>query len=246
MIRLPAFAWSAPQRPVAAVPRALVAALAIALAAQIALRLAQPAPAAQAEDLPPAPTMAVLELAALGEPAALAKPLMLYVQAFDLGAGSMTPYRLLDYDNVIAWLERILQLDPDAQYPLHAASRLYAEIPDPAKQRKMLDFIYREFLLDPTHRWPWLWHAALVAKHRLHDMPLALRYASAIAAQPYGPEIPDWARQMRIFLLEDMNELEQVKILLGGLLVGGNIRDPAEARFLKQKLDALEKAQAGK
>lgn len=235
--------WSAPQRPLDAVPRVVSVALALALAMQIGLRLTQPAPAATASDLPPAPPPPALELAALGDPTALAKPMMLYLQAFDHQSGSKVPYRLLDYDNVIMWLERILRLDPEAQYPLHAASRLYAEIPDPEKQRKILDFIFREFALDPNRRWPWLAHAALVAKHRLHDLPLALRYANAIAAHPFGPEMPDWARQMNIFLLEDMNEFEQMKILLGGLLVSGNIRDPAEARFLQQKLDALEKAQ---
>ena len=243
MMRISIGAWSAPQRPVAAVPRVVTLALALALAMQIGLRLLQPAPEATAADLPPAPPAAVLELAALGDPAALAKPMMLYLQAFDHQSGSKVPYQSLDYDNVIMWLQRILRLDPEAQYPLHAASRVYAEIPDPVKQRKMLGFILREFALDPNRRWPWLAHAALIAKHRLHDLPLALRYANAIAAQPFAPEMPDWARQMNIFLLEDMNELGQMKILLGGLLISGKIRDPAEARFLKEKLDALEKTQ---
>jgi hypothetical protein len=142
------------------------------------------------------------------------------------------------------WLARILALDPAAQYPLFAASRLYADIPDPARSRIMLDLVYREFLQDPDRRWPSLANAALLAKHRLHNLPLALRYANAIAELATGPDVPDWARQMRIFLLEDMNELQQVKILLGGLLNSGNIKDPAEARFLKQKLDALEQQQA--
>jgi hypothetical protein len=241
--------WPGPpvaQRRLALVPRAVLAMFALVLALQIVFRLWQAPPQAQASDLPPAPPRATLALASFGEPAALAKLLMLYLQAFDNQSGSGVPYRLLDYDKVIGWLGDALALDPAAQYPLHAASRLYAEIPDAAKQRKMLDFIYREFLVDPERRWPWLAHAALIAKHRLHDMPLALRYASAIAAQPYGPEIPDWARQMRIFLLEDMNELEQVKVLLGGLLLSGHIRDPAEARFLQQKLESLEKAQRAK
>ena len=50
-----------------------------------------------------------------------------------------------------------------------------------------------------------------------------------------------WARQMEVFILEDMNELEAAKIMLGGLLARGDIHDPNELRFLKQKLEALEK-----
>ena len=230
------------QRPWTAVPRQVCAILAVTLLLQTGFRWWQPPPQADASDLPPVPALAVLELASLGEPAALAKLLMLYLQAFDLQSGSAVPFRLLNYDLVIGWLSRVLALDPVGQYPLHSASRLYAEIPDPVKQRKMLEFIYREFLVDPERRWPWLAHAALIAKHRLHDLPLALRYASALAISAKGPDVPAWVRTMRVFLLEDMNELEQVKILLGGLLLSGNIRDPAEARFLQQKLEALEKS----
>jgi hypothetical protein len=46
---------------------------------------------------------------------------------------------------------------------------------------------------------------------------------------------------MEIFILEDMNELEAARILLGGLLESGAIRDPAEARFLRQRMDELER-----
>jgi hypothetical protein len=37
-----------------------------------------------------------------------------------------------------------------------------------------------------------------------------------------------------------MNELEAAKIMLGGLLASGRITDPAEAKFLKGRLDELE------
>ena len=55
-----------------------------------------------------------------------------------------------------------------------------------------------------------------------------------------SPEVPLWARQMEIFILEDMDELEAARIMLGGLLASGQIRDPAEARFLAQRLKDLE------
>jgi len=45
---------------------------------------------------------------------------------------------------------------------------------------------------------------------------------------------------MEIFILEDMNELEAAKIMLGGLLASGRIADPAEAKFLQERLKQLE------
>jgi hypothetical protein len=106
--------------------------------------------------------------------------------------------------------------------------------------------VHERFLADPDRRWPWLAHAALVAKHRLKDLALARRYAQAIDRHTRAGDVPLWARQMEIFILEDMGELEAAKIMLGGLLESGQIDDPAEAAFLKQRLDALEAAQGVK
>jgi hypothetical protein len=121
-----------------------------------------------------------------------------------------------------------------------SASRIYAEIPDDNKRRGMLEFVYREFLKDPSRRWPWLAHAAAIAKHRLGDMALARRYASAIQQNATGPDVPTWARQMEVFILEDMNELETARIMIGGFLEKGLVKDASEARFLEQRLHSIE------
>jgi len=234
------------QRPITNVPPPVIALLALGLAAQIAVKVAAPPPRAAAEDLPPAPSIAALRLASFGDPVALAKALMLYLQAFDYQSGSKVPYRELDYGRLEAWLARILELDPRGQYPLLAASRLYAEVPVETKQRSMLEFVYRQFLLDPDRRWPWLAHATAIAKHRLHDLPLALRYAQAIQRYAVADNVPLWAKQMEIFILEDMNELETARLIIGGYLQSGTIKDPAELRFLDERLKQLEARSAGR
>ncbi|MGZ3239537.1 MAG: hypothetical protein ACXWIN_05590 [Burkholderiaceae bacterium] len=195
----------------------------------------------KAEDLTAPPSLLALNIASFGEQIALSKILMLYVQSFDSQSGVDIPYRKLDYAYLQGWLTRVLELDPPAQYPLFAASRIYAEVGDEAKQRLMLNFIYQQFLIDPNRRWPWLAHAAVIAKHRLKDLPLARSYAQAIRLNATGKDVPNWAKQMEIFILQDMNELESAKILIGGLLNSGQISDPNEIRFLKEKLDALER-----
>jgi hypothetical protein len=165
---------------------------------------------------------------------------MLYLQAFDLSANNAVAYQALDYPRLIGWLRAILALDPRSEYPLFSAARLYAEVPDTTRSRLMLEFIHEQYLLDPNRRWPWLAHGALLAKHRLRDLPLARRYAAAIDRHTTATDVPLWARQMEIFILEDMNEIEAARILLGGLLASGKVRDADEARFLRQKLDELE------
>lgn len=228
---------SAGERPLSAVPGWVWAALAVTLSAQIAWHgLALPRQEDAAAALPAPPRAEALRLAAFGEDPAAARLTMLFVQAFPVG--DFAPAR------VIRWLEAALALDARSAYPLFSAARIYAETPDPARSRAMLDFIHREFLRDPNRRWPWLAHAALLAKHRLRDLPLARRYAADLERSVTATDVPMWATQMEIFILEDMNELEQAKILLGGLLASGKVKDPAEARFLKERLDALERRSA--
>jgi hypothetical protein len=228
------------QRPLGHVARNVWLALAVTLIAQVALRALAPAPAIAAADLPPPPPPAALKLAAFGEPEALARLAMLYLQAYDYGGTNAAPYSRLDYSRLVGWLHAILAIDPRSDYPLFAAARVYAENPDPVRTRAALEFIYRAFLAEPDRRWSALAQAALIAKHRLHDLELARRYAAAIQQNTRSPEVPLWARQMEIFILEDMNELEAARIMLGGMLKNGAIQDPQEARFLAQRLKELE------
>ncbi len=228
------------ERPFFQVPRALLIGLLVALILQLSLRSLNPPSAPKAADLPPPPSANALAITAFGDPIPLAKVLMLYLQAFDNQSGSRTPYQALDYQQIETWLSRILQIDPIGQYPLMAASRLYAEVPDEAKKRQMLELVYREFFKDPDRRWPWLAHAAALAKHGLKDLPLARRYAAAIQTYSLGEEVPLWARQMEIFILEDMNELETARIMIGGYIEKGLVKHPGELRFLEQRLQELE------
>lgn len=233
------------ERPLNQVSRPVLAALAAGLALQIALHASQPAPHAKAEDLPPAPARDILRLSGFGEPIALAKILMLQLQSFDFQSGSRIPYRDLDYARVETWLARILELDPEGQYPLLAASRLYAEVPDQTRQRRMLDFVYRQYLIDPNRRWPWLAHATYLAKHRLKDMPLARLYASTIQKHTTAKDVPAWATTMEIFILEDLNELEAARVMIGGLLAIGKITDAGELKFLDGRLKEIEQRLKG-
>jgi len=228
------------ERPLSHVSAPVLALLAAGLALQLSLHAVMPKPRAQAPDLLPPPSISLLRLASLGEPIALAKIMMLQLQSFDYQAGSKVPYKDLNYTIVEAWLSRMLELDPKGQYPLFAAANLYAEVPDQARARSMCDFIYRQFLLDPNRRWPWLAHAIVVAKRRLKDMPLALKYAQALQKYTTAKNVPYWVKEMGIFIREDLNELQAARIMIGGLVASGEVTDPSELRFLNNRLREIE------
>lgn len=195
------------------------------------------------KDLPEPPEQTIVKLVGLGDSIAMAKLMMLWLQAFDHQPGGSLPFSSLDYSSVIKWLERILTLDPKGQYPLLAASHVYSLVQDDQKKRQMLDFIYQQFFIEPNRRWPSMTHAIFIAKHKLKDYPLALKFAHAVAQNVTDQNIPHWVKQMEIYILEDMGEIESAKVLIGGLLESGAITDFNELRFLKDRLNRLEQEQ---
>lgn len=229
------------ERAIASVPRWILALLAASLCLQVAWHANLPEPSARAQALGEVPAPAVLRAAALGEPIALAQLMTLYLQAFDNQPGVSIPFRDLDYVRVTAWLDAILELDPVGQYPLLMAAQVYGQVSEaPRQQREMCAFVRRQFERDPDRRWRWLAHCAIMAKHRLRDMPLALSYAEAITLK--ARRASGWARQMRIFILEDLGELEAAKVLLGGLLASGEVTEPKEIHLLAERLKEMESA----
>ena len=234
--------FSSRQRPLRQVPKPVLVLLAAALMIQIYAHSRLPENSAKAETLPSAPGSEILRVASFGDPVALSKYLNLWLQIFDNQPGISIPFKDLDYTRVRGWLQASLDLDPRGNYPLLAAARLYGEIPYPEKQRLMLDFVHEKFLEAPDRRWSWLAHATVVAKHRMQDLPLALKYAQALADKATGSQVPHWAKQMAFSVLEDMGELQAAEVLIGGLLDSGQITDPHEFRFLSERLQKLREA----
>ena len=229
------------ERSVKDVPAVIIITLIVAFLFQIYWSSSGALATINIKSLPEPPSKIESQLMGLGDSIAISKLFMLWLQAFDNQPGVSVPFKNLDYQRVINWLERILTLDPKGQYPLLAAGRVYGVVTDDEKKRQMLEFISEQFSEDPDRRWPSMIHAIYVAKHRLKDYPLALEYAHAVAQQVTVKDIPPWVKQMEIYVLEDMGEIESAKVLIGGLLESGAITDAHELKFLLDRLDRLER-----
>jgi hypothetical protein len=46
---------------------------------------------------------------------------------------------------------------------------------------------------------------------------------------------------MQAFILEDMNELDAARLVIGGYVSSGKVKDPGELRFLDERLEELER-----
>lgn len=231
------------ERSLQSVPKRIIVLLVISLSLQIMWHYIYPSPLSTTSTLKPPPNIELLRVLSFGEPIASAKIVMLWLQSFNTRNGQLILYRKLDYAILIQWLDSILQLDPKGQYPLLAASHFYSIVPDPSKQRQILDFVYEQFFIDPSRRWLWLAQAAILAQHRLRDLPLALKYTQALAVYA-PPSAPYWVREMRVFVLDAMGELKKAESIVKNILASGKTMDADEMTFftgilknLQEKLD---------
>lgn len=227
-------------RPLSDVPLSVRVLLIVALIMQLVWHSSQGTLTARAEDLPAPLPASSYEIISLGESIAASKIINLWLQAFDNQAGARLSFHQLDYPRLLLWLDTILELDPRGQYPMLVATRVYGSVKDPKKQRIMMDYVFSKFNQQPNKYWRWLAHNVITAKHELKDMDLALTYANALAEKATGTQVPYWARDMKIIVLEDMGQVEAAKILVGGLLESQSITDPYELKFLMQKIAVLE------
>jgi hypothetical protein len=182
------------------------------------------------------PSAAEIRAAALGENVLAGYLVAVYLQNFNVHLGQATAVADIDRRALTGWLDLDTTLDPGTGYPLLLASRHFAETGTPAERRMMLDWVYRRFEEQPNQRWPWMAHAVFVARHVLHDNDLALSYAAAMRTSVTDLKVPTWVRQMEMLLRADLGETEDAKIILSGLIAAGQIRSPAELKFLESRL----------
>ena len=192
------------------------------------------------KELPEAANPSYIKLMSLNDSITASKFTMLWLQAFDNQPGISLSLQDLDYQQVTKWLDLILKLDSKTQYPLLAAIRFYSEVQDADKKRLMIQFVSEKFLEKPNERWASMTHAVYIAKYRLEDIDLALETARLIRQHAKADNVPYLAKQMEIFILEDMGELESAMILLGGLLESGELKDPHQRQFLGQRLEEIK------
>jgi len=228
------------QRRLTSIPKKIIFLFILGLSLQLTLQYSQSVSTPKVEKLQSPPVSGVLSMMSFGSPEVLAKFLILWLQAFDNQPGVSIPFKKMDYPIVINWLDRIISLDTRANYPVLVASRIYTEVPDKQKQRLMMEFVYQQFLLNPRKNWVWLAHVTVLAKHRLEDHELALKFAHILADKKFSDVVPNWARQLEIIVLEEMGELEAVRILVGGMIKSHAITDTKELYWLEQRLKNLD------
>ncbi len=230
------------ERPIKAVPLSITVLLILSFLAHSAFKSLQhdTGPVIPLLALPP--PAALVTIATLNDPILASRLLALVAQSSDVSAGHLAPMRDLDYNRLSSWLELSASFDRQSQYPIFLAASVFGAVNEPQRSKAMYALVRRAFRLRPAAHWRHMAQITVLARHRLNDIDLALRYARDLNQYTAHLKLPAWVREMEVFILEDLNELEQTRIVLGGLIASGQITDPNELQFLNAKLKALEEA----
>ena len=215
--------------------------LALALALQmISIHYLGRGAGADYQPLPPAPDIETLRALAPGSTRLLASLLLIRLQLQDDQKGEHLNYRHLDYQRLAQWLLTLYRLNPDSDYPGFLASRVYAQVGDPDRVRRMIEVIQTLFHRDPQRHWRRMTEAVLLAKHELKDLELALSLASQLADLPKSVRMPRWARDMKLIALDDLGRDQDALRLIASELTSGDDIDADERRFLQDRLLKLQ------
>lgn len=216
--------------------------LVAAMAMQAAFSAAHPREWSASRSIGEPPALRTVTVGAFGEQRSAAYAMTLYLQSFDAQAGQQQRLSSLDHAANQAWLERIAMVAPDTAYPAFLATRIYADSLPPDELRRMLRWVHERFLASPAKHWTSMAHAVYVAGHTLGDKRLAATFAGSLREHG-GPDVPPWAKDLELFLLVDLDELQAARMLMGALVASGTLTDPREIEVLTQRLQEIERRQ---
>ena len=162
--------------------------------------------------------------------------LAIRLQLHDNQAGRHIRYREIDYSMLVNWLKQIDRLNPQSEYSMMLASRVYSQTRDKERLGIILGYIDSTFMTNPQLHWRHQAEATVIAKHKLGDLELALKMAQKLSDQPESVIMPRWARDMQFLLLAELNEFETALVIIEALLKSEAVNDPDEKIFLQEKL----------
>jgi len=186
--------------------------------------------------VPSPPPAALAPLLALGDDQLFYRGAAFGLQNMGDGGGRATPLAHYDYGRLEAWLRLLDELDPQADYAPTLAGYYFGQSPVPDDLRRIVAYLRTIGARDPARHWRWLAHAVYLARHRLHDVALALAVARHLAGLA-GTEAPLWVRQMPAFVLADVGEREAARDLLETILATDRNLSAGEIVFMRHFID---------
>ena len=188
------------------------------------------------EGVPPVPSRNGAVMMTLGDSELSYRFLALILQNLGNTCRDTVPLKSYDYEKLGKWFFLLHELDPASDHVPMIAAYYFGGTRIPKDVAVVVDYLGVVGQIPVGEKWRWLAHAAYLARHRMHDLSLALKLAYKLARMPGKDEFPQWARQMPAFILKEQGENEAARQMMENMLVTEKNVHPAEINFMKAYL----------
>jgi hypothetical protein len=190
------------------------------------------------DGVPPVPSTRGAVMMSLGDKEFSFRFLAMTLQNLGDVGRDVTPLKNYDYARLGKWFFLLNSLDPASDHVPMIAAYYFGATHIPKDVAVIVDYLSAVGQIPVGEKWRWLAHAAYLAQHRLNDTDLALRFAYKLVSmnRDQGVEMPQWARQMPAFILNNHGDKEAAKKLMMNMLVSEKTARPEEVNFMKSFL----------
>ncbi|MGQ0527194.1 MAG: hypothetical protein ACT4OY_04080 [Alphaproteobacteria bacterium] len=171
-------------------------------------------------NVPPVPGEHTANFAGLGDSELAYRSMGIMLQNLGNTAGRTVPLLHYDYARLVQWFFLTRKLSPHSDFVPYLASFYFAAVQDKDKARALVDYLRAAGTSAEPNSWRWLAQAVYIARFQVKDFDLAYRLADKLAHHP-DPNLPLWAKQMPVFILNERGDKEAAYILLVSIMKDG-------------------------
>jgi hypothetical protein len=158
-----------------------------------------------AQVMPEAPSQVIASAISFGDKEYLFRILGIrLINSGDVFAG-FSPLKNYDYGRIYRWMKTLDNLNSESFVTPYTASFYYSNVQEVEKNREIIKYLDEHASQNPEKKWMFFSFAAMIAKFKLKDMPLAQSLAKKIS-QIDDKTIPMINLQLYAILSEEMGE----------------------------------------
>jgi hypothetical protein len=159
-------------------------------------------------NVPPVPSSFGVSGFGLGDTQFAYRSLGLMIQNLGDTGGRTTNFEEYDYTALGEWFRLMDTLDASANFIPFLAAYYFGSVETPAKAAVIVDYLAEQGRKAGSQKWRWLARASFLARFAEKNQDKALTLARELAAMYPKVQLPFWARQMPVFILEERGQKE--------------------------------------
>lgn len=146
--------------------------------------------------------------------------------------GRFTALKHYNYQKLKDWFMLLDELDPKSNFIPSLAGYYFSQTQNKADLIYIIDYLEAHAERDMYHKWWWMAQASYIANHKMNNKDRALALAKKVAATKRD-DLPIWAKQMPVFILEQKGEFEEAYAMIEEIVRNIDSLEPGEANFIR-------------